>query len=132
MERIIMEFDKILPELTAGIIKHCEEWNYDWVERLMEKPTVENFFKLFCKFTKTYYFDVGSDYYGARFKKSEETVEIYKCGKNCHDVLAEGPISELVSALTEYKKYIISEKKGGINFGRETIQRKVRHRSRVG
>ena len=127
-----MNFNEIVPELAAGIIKHCEEWNYDWIEKLKEKPTVENFFKLFCKFTKTYFFNVGAACYGARFKKLEETVEIYKCGKDCHNVLVEGPITELVSALTEDEKNIVSEKKGEASYGHETISRKIGHKNRMG
>ena len=67
------------------------------------------------------------DCYGARFKKTEETVEIYKCGKDCHNILAEGSVEALVQALAGAENNIKSEKEGKICYGHEKIHRRIRH-----
>lgn len=67
--------------LVKHLVEHCEYWGYDWIEKLQENKTVDNFFKLFCKVTKTFYFYVDSrTYYSAVFDKKEEKVTIKKCG----------------------------------------------------
>lgn len=84
--------------IADNLIEHCYQWGYDWIEQLKEDKTVENFYKLFCRITNTYYFDIGEDYYGVNFSK-DGTAEVYKCGKNHEKILSTVSIQEILDKL---------------------------------
>ena len=91
--------DNLIPALVDGLKKHCQKWDYDFVEKLKKNPTSENFIKIFCRITYTYYFEHQEDMYGAKFNKSDLTVRIYKCGKNHEKILLECSISDVLKQL---------------------------------
>ena len=84
--------------IAEELIEHCHQWGYDWIEKLKEDKTVENFYRIFCKITKTYYFHIGADYYGVNFSK-DGSAEVYKCGKNHEHILRTVSIQEIVDKL---------------------------------
>ena len=89
-----------LPYLAKKMKEHCKKWHFDWLERLEQKKTVDVFLRHFCKVTKTYYFYKGEEFYGAVFSKSDETIGIYKCGKDyTGKYLAVYNISELLELM---------------------------------
>lgn len=91
----------LLPALAEGLINYCKIWNYDKVDRLMEKRTADGFLQIFCNITYTHYFEHYDDWYGAEFSKKEKIVQIHKCGKYYEDILLECPIEEVVERLVE-------------------------------
>ena len=79
-------FDPITPIdyiywIAKELKEHCKYWKYDKLDKLSMNKTVENFMKLFCKITKTYFFKVYDDMYGVEFN-SDGTGKVYKCGKH--------------------------------------------------
>ena len=70
------------PKLIANeLIKHCEEWGYDYIKRLKENGG-KQFFNIFCKITKTYFVHRNSEeYYEVVFSKDGKAV-IKRCGKD--------------------------------------------------
>lgn len=72
-----------IPYLAQQLRNHCREWRYDWLEKLEVNKTSDNFLKLFCNVSKTYYFQIDNgDYFGATFNKADKTLFIYKCGRD--------------------------------------------------
>ena len=65
--------------IANGLKEHCATWGYSRLEKLQENNTFENFYKLFCKITKTYYIEDSIDYYNVEFFK-DGTVTAKKCG----------------------------------------------------
>ena len=70
------------PQLIADeLIKHCERWGYDYVERLKENCG-KQFYAIFCGITKTYFVHRSSEeYYDVEFSKDGKAV-IKRCGKD--------------------------------------------------
>jgi len=79
-------------ELVAdGLKEHCKYWGHGYIERLRENNSIQNFYKVFCKVTNTYYVNNGSgeydfsdniDYYNVTFDKKENTASVKRCGKD--------------------------------------------------
>ena len=77
-------------ELVAnGLKAHCKYWNYDYIEKLKKNNSVQNFYKVFCKITNTYFIDDGNGYcdfsegvntYDVTFRKKENIAVIKRCG----------------------------------------------------
>ena len=98
-------------ELVAkGIKAYCEHWGYDYIEKLKENNSIQNFYKVFCKITYTYFVDDGSGYcdfregvntYDVTFKKKENIAIIKRCGndwdKRSEDAIID--IGELIQEL---------------------------------
>lgn len=96
--------------VSKGIKAYCEHWGYDHIEKLKENNSIQNFYKVFCKITYTYFVDDGSGYcdfregvntYDVTFKKKENIAIIKKCGKD-YDERSEDAIievKELIEAL---------------------------------
>lgn len=99
MEQTISENINYLSALTKGIIKHCNEWNYDYIDKLLFNKTEEGFIKAFCKITCTYYFKYENETYGTAFNKQLKIVQIYKCGKDHERILGEYPIFSVVDEI---------------------------------
>lgn len=67
--------------IAAELIKHCEKWGYDFVQKLKENNG-KDFYKIFCRVTKTYYVDKSSEeYYSVEFSKDGK-MTIKRCGKD--------------------------------------------------
>lgn len=96
--------DFLIAALVDGLISHCLKWQYDFIEKLKENPTAENFIRTFCRVTYTYYFEHEEGTYGAKFSKSDLSVKIYKCGKNHEKVLLESSISDVIKGLYKEKE----------------------------
>ena len=86
-------------EIAKGLKKHCEEWRYDWIEKLQDKKSPERFFQLFCRMTKTYYIDIRDDYYNVEFQKDGNVV-IKRCGPD-YDKRNEDAIISIAEVLEE-------------------------------
>lgn len=91
--------DNLISALAEGLNNHCQKWGYDFIEKLKKNITAENFIKVFCKITYTYFFEHQEEMYGARFSKNDLSVKIYKCGKNHEKILLECPISDVLKEL---------------------------------
>lgn len=92
----------LVSAFAIGLEKHCKEWKYDYIDKLMQDATASNFIKVFCKITCTYFFDEeegSEDFYGAEINKKEKTVKFYKCGKDHEKILLECPVEEVVNEL---------------------------------
>lgn len=98
--------DNLIPALADGLKKHCQKWDYDFIEKLKKNITAENFIKVFCKITYNYYFEYSDDMYGAKFNTVDLSVKIYKCGKNHEKVLLECPIDDVLKALYSNDKEV--------------------------
>lgn len=72
----ILDFSRHIAEY---LIEHCNEWKYDHIEKLKENKTVENFYRIFCKITKTYFVRIGTDHFNVEFSK-DGIARIKKCG----------------------------------------------------
>ncbi len=82
-------------ELVAiGIKAHCEYWGCDYIEKLRENNSIQNFYKVFCKITNTYYVDDGKGYcdfsegvntYNVTFKKKKNIAVIKRCGSDWNE-----------------------------------------------
>ena len=70
------------PQLIADeLVKYCERWGYDFIERLKEKGG-KQFYNIFCRITKTYFVDRSpEEYYEVEFFKDGKAV-IKRCGKD--------------------------------------------------
>lgn len=70
------------PQLIADeLVKHCEKWGYDYVERLKQQGG-RQFYNIFCRITKTYFVHKSpEEYYKVEFSKSGEAV-VKRCGKD--------------------------------------------------
>ena len=75
--------------VANGIKAHCEHWDNDYIEKLRKNNSIQNFYKVFCKITNTYYVDDGKGYcdfsegvntYNVTFKKKENIAVIKRCG----------------------------------------------------
>ena len=66
-------------EIVKGLKEHCVRWKYDWIDKLQLNKSKEKFFQLFCRVTKTYYIDIGEDYYNVEFQKDGKVL-IKRCG----------------------------------------------------
>lgn len=75
--------------VAKGLRQHCEYWGYDYIEKLKENCSVQNFHKLFCKITSTYTVNDGSGYYDFNegvnhytvvFNKKEDFATVKRCG----------------------------------------------------
>ena len=96
--------------VAKGLKEHCKYWGYDYIERLRENSSIQNFYKVFCKITNTYFVDDGSGYcdfgdnvstYDVTFKKKENIAIVKRCG-NDWDERSEDTIidvEELIKAL---------------------------------
>ena len=79
-------------EIVAnGIKEYCEHYGYDYIEKLKENNSINNFYKVFCKITYTYFVDDGNGYcdfregvntYDVTFKKKENVAIVKRCGKD--------------------------------------------------
>ncbi len=87
--------------LAEHLKEHCERWGYDWLEKLQKNCNVDNFLKLFCDITKTYYVHITEHlYYGAEFDKKNKIVRFYKCGEGfTGKTIQEYEIEELIKEL---------------------------------
>ncbi|MDE7309598.1 MAG: hypothetical protein K2N61_13245 [Lachnospiraceae bacterium] len=63
------------PQLIADeLVKHCEKWGYDYVERLKQQGG-RQFYNIFCRITKTYFVHKGpEEYYEVEFSKNGKAV----------------------------------------------------------
>ena len=89
-------------EIVAdGLKKHCDEWGYDWIEKLKNDSSVKNFRKLFFNVTHLYYVHHQDDCYNVTFDKKEDIAIIKRCGKdfNERDIDATIDIRKLIEAL---------------------------------
>ncbi len=73
------------PQLIADeLVKHCEKWGYDYVERLKQQGG-RQFYNIFCRITKTYFVHKGpEEYYEVEFSKNGKAV-VKRCGKDFFD-----------------------------------------------
>ena len=87
--------------VAEGLKKHCEEWGYDWIEKLKADNSIKNFRRLFFKITHLYYVDFEDDCYNVTFDKNEDVAYIKKCGENFNkrDFDATIDIAELIKLL---------------------------------
>lgn len=99
MKEDVRDYEYLISSLAKGLIEHCNNWGYDFVDNLMAKPTEDNFIKQFCKITYDYYFKNDGDTYGARFVKKDEIVQIYKCGREPNKILLECPIERVIKEI---------------------------------
>lgn len=90
--------------IALHLIEYCEVWKYNYIERLAEHKTPEQFYKIFCKLTKTYFAPIGDDHYNVTFSK-EGTATVKRCGPDfdkrsedaiisIHDILEHLPNKE--------------------------------------
>lgn len=98
-------------ELVAdGLKAHCKYWGHDYIERLRENNSIQNFYKVFCKITNTYFVDDGSGYcdfgenvntYDVTFKKKENIAIVKRCGKDFNEREADAiiDVEELIKVL---------------------------------
>lgn len=84
--------------IAEKLKEHCRYWSFDWLDKLAEDKTIDNFFRQFCKITKTYYFKVDADMYGVEFVK-DGTGKVYKCGKHPERILEVIQIENILDQL---------------------------------
>ena len=95
-----MRDNKTLVEAFAiGLKEYCDCWDYNFIEKLKVNPTEETFVRVFCKVTKTFFFHLNGDTYGAKIDKKEKTASIYKCGKNPEIILHTCQLNDLIEKL---------------------------------
>lgn len=77
--------------VAKGLRQHCKYWKYDYIEKLKEICSVQNFNKLFLKITSTYNvndgnelydFSEGVNHYTVTFDKKENIATIKRCGSD--------------------------------------------------
>lgn len=68
--------------VADGLKKHCEKWNYDWIEILKLNSSIKNFRKLFFKITHLYYISFGDDLYNVTFDTKKDVAYIKRCGED--------------------------------------------------
>lgn len=97
-----MERERDFVSIVAdGLKNHCEQWGYDWIEKLKSNCTIKNFRKLFFNITHLYYVDFGDDLYNVTFDKNKDVAYIKKCGADFdkRGLDAEIDIAELIKLL---------------------------------
>lgn len=97
----LTQADEFIPFIIDGLKKYCEKWNYDWIEKIIEKPTIKTFTSTVCRITNTHYFELHDNIFGIEYSKKNETGTIYKCGKgaDCRKPLYTVPIEKIISAI---------------------------------
>ena len=87
--------------VADGLKKHCEEWNYDWIDKLKADTSIKNFRKLFFNVTHLYYIVFEDDCYNVTFDKKEDVAYIKRCGEDFdkRDIDATIDIAELLIKL---------------------------------
>ena len=68
-------------EIANGLREHCKYWQYNWLDKLLVKKTPEQFYRLFCRITKTYYMAIGEPHYRIEFGK-DGNVAIKRTGSD--------------------------------------------------
>lgn len=66
-------------EIANGLKEHCNKWGFDCIEKFQSNKTAERFYKIFCWITKTYYIEIGEDFYNITFSK-DGNVSIKRTG----------------------------------------------------
>ena len=97
-----MERERDFVSIVAdGLKNDCEQWGYDWIEKLKSNCTIKNFRKLFFNITHLYYVDFGDDLYNVTFDKNKDVAYIKKCGADFdkRGLDAEIDIAELIKLL---------------------------------
>ena len=94
---------------------HCEYWGPDYIEKLKENCSVQNFHKLFCKITSLYYvndgnecydFSEGVNHYNVTFDKKENFATVKRCGPdwNKRDIDATVKTEDVIKLLVAQPK----------------------------
>ena len=75
-----MENNDYAMQIAIHLQDYCKEWKYDYIERLQERKTAQNFYRIFCKFTKTYFAVINGEHHNVTFFK-DGSVTVKRCGK---------------------------------------------------
>ena len=85
VEVITYSANEYVSAIVKHLIDHCRTWGMsEKIKKLREEKTTDNFHRLFCKVTRTYFVPLGELHLDVEFCK-DNAVNIKRCGRDYND-----------------------------------------------